>query len=205
MNHKPLHVVWHHSEISREDRQALHGHRSFVLWLTGLSGSGKSTVAYELEKWFYSHGFRSYVLDGDNIRQGLNRDLGFSPDDRKENVRRIGEVARILVDAGLIAIVALISPYRSDREKIRGSFRPGEFVEVYVQCGLEECERRDPKGLYNRARAGIIKEFTGISAPYEPPLDPEITINTEKYSVLESVQYILNHLITNRYIRIPSS
>lgn len=156
MNHKSLNVVWHHSKISKEDRQVLNAHRSFVLWLTGLSGSGKSTLAYELEKWFYSHGFRSYVLDGDNMRHGLNRDLRFSPDDRKENVRRIGEVARILVDAGVITIVALISPYRSDRDNIRESFGSGEFVEVYVQCGIEECERRDPKGLYNRARVGII-------------------------------------------------
>jgi adenylylsulfate kinase len=159
-----------------------------------LSGAGKSTLAIALEKELYDFGIRSYVLDGDNIRHGLNKNLGFSPEDRKENIRRIGEVAKLFVDAGLFALSAFISPYREDRQMVRERFVPGEFIEVYVKCPLEVCERRDPKGLYKKARKGEIQNFTGISAPYEEPLNPEIIVETDKQTLEQSVQQIIGYL-----------
>jgi adenylylsulfate kinase len=163
------------------------------VWLTGLSGSGKSTIAVELEKALLSRGVRAYVLDGDNVRHGLNKNLGFSPADRTENIRRIGEVAKLFTDAGLVALTAFISPYRADRDQVR-ALMPDDFVEVLVDCPLEVCEQRDVKGLYQKARAGKIPEFTGISAPYEAPLTPELTLRTASQSVEESVAQIVKFL-----------
>ncbi|CAG7650256.1 putative adenylyl-sulfate kinase [Paenibacillus solanacearum] len=187
-------ITRHPSHITRDHRYRLNRHHSSVLWLTGLSGSGKSTLAYALEKALYQASCRSYVLDGDNIRHGLNQDLGFQPEDRKENIRRIAEVAKLFADAGMIAVTAFISPYRADREMARSIVGEGDFIEIYVKCSLSECERRDPKGLYQKARAGEIAQFTGISAPYEPPDRPELVIESDRYSVSESVARILNLL-----------
>ena len=164
------------------------------MWLTGLSGSGKSTIAVDLEKRLLERGVRTYILDGDNIRHGLNKNLGFSPADRTENIRRIGEVAKLFTEAGLVALTAFISPYRADRDQVRALMQAGDFVEVFVDCPVEVCEQRDVKGLYKKARAGEIKEFTGISAPYEAPEKPELTINTAGQSVEESAKQILAHL-----------
>ena len=194
MSGKPEHIVWQNTAVSREDRYRLNGHRSCVLWFTGLSGAGKSTLSVALEKELYRLGIRSYVLDGDNIRHGLNRNLGFSPEDRKENIRRVGEVAKLFVDAGLVALSAFISPYREDRQMVRELFREGEFIEIYVKCPLEVCESRDPKGLYRKARRGEIRDFTGISAPYEEPLNPELVLETDKLTVEESVGRVLRYL-----------
>ena len=193
-------ITWHDSEVTKEDRQRQNDHKSAVIWFTGLSGSGKSTISVALEKALFEEGKHSYRLDGDNVRHGLNKNLGFSPKDRKENIRRIGEVSKLLVDAGTIAITAFISPYREDRDEVRDILEDGEFIEVYTECSVEECEKRDPKGLYEKARSGEIKEFTGISAPYEAPKHHEITINTETQSIDESVEHILNYLKEHQYI-----
>jgi len=171
-------VTWHHGEVSADDRRALLGHRPACLWLTGLSGSGKSTLARRVEKRLVERGVQAYVLDGDNVRHGLNADLGFSPAEREENIRRIGQVARLFVDSGAVVLAAFISPYRADRAKVRALFDEGDFVEVHVATPLAECEKRDPKGLYVKARAGEIPSFTGISAPYEAPESPEIRVDT---------------------------
>ncbi|MCK9861533.1 adenylyl-sulfate kinase [Paenibacillus sp. ATY16] len=193
------HIKWHTSLITREDRERLNGHRSCILWLTGLSGSGKSTLAAAIENELHKQHCRTYILDGDNLRHGINRDLGFGPEDRSENIRRIGEIAKLLADAGMITIVAAISPYRQDRDNVRAACEPGDFIEVYVQCTFEECERRDPKGLHKKARSGEIKHFTGLSAPYEPPLQAELVLKTDERSVAESVietmAYIRNRLL----------
>lgn len=194
------HITWHDSEVTKADRQQQNGHKSTVIWFTGLSGSGKSTVSVALEKALFEQGKHVYRLDGDNVRHGLNKNLGFSPEDRKENIRRIGEVSKLLVDAGTIAVTAFISPYRADRDDVRDILEEDEFIEVYTECSVEECEKRDPKGLYEKARSGEIKEFTGISAPYEAPNHPEITINTEQQSVEASVEQILNYLKDKQYI-----
>ncbi|UDI77369.1 adenylyl-sulfate kinase [Staphylococcus taiwanensis] len=194
------HITWHDSEVTKADRQQQNGHKSTVIWFTGLSGSGKSTVSVALEKALFEQGKHVYRLDGDNVRHGLNKNLGFSPEDRKENIRRIGEVSKLLVDAGTIAVTAFISPYRADRDDVRDILEEGEFIEVYTECSVEECEKRDPKGLYEKARSGEIKEFTGISAPYEAPNHPEITINTEQQTVEASVEQILNYLKDKQYI-----
>ena len=194
------HITWHDSEVTKADRQKQNGHKSAVIWFTGLSGSGKSTVSVALEQALFELGKHAYRLDGDNVRHGLNKNLGFSPEDRKENIRRIGEVSKLLVDAGTIAITAFISPYREDRDEVRDILEDGEFIEVYTQCSVEECEKRDPKGLYAKARSGEIKEFTGINAPYEAPYHPEITINTEQQSVEQAVAHILNYLTDNKYL-----
>lgn len=196
------HIVWQTPRISRSARCGLNGHRSCVIWLTGYSGSGKSTLAFELERRLFELNCRSYVLDGDNIRHGLNRNLGFSAEDRKENIRRISEVAKLFADAGQIAITAFISPYREDRELARSLFEDGDFIEVYVKCPIDECERRDPKGLYKKARKGEIRDFTGISAPYEPPARPEITIETDHLTLDESVERVLHYLQANRYMSV---
>ncbi len=170
------------------------GQRGCVVWLTGLSGSGKSTIGFALEERLVRDGHAAYVLDGDNIRHGLNGDLGFSPEDREENIRRIGEVAALFADAGLITISAFISPYRRDRDRARAAAGEGRFVEVFVDAPVEICERRDPKGLYVKARAGEIKDFTGVSAPYEPPLSPEVVLETQNKTVDECVDDILGYL-----------
>ena len=200
MSTKVDNIVWHESKIKKEDRQRLNGHKSCILWFTGLSGSGKSTLANEVEKELHQMGIRSYVLDGDNIRHGLNNNLGFSPEDRKENIRRIGEVSKLFVDAGLFTLTAFISPYREDREMVRQLVGPNEFVEIYVKCALEECERRDPKGLYEKARNGEIKEFTGISAPYEAPLRPELIIESDKLTIEQSVHKVIDFLKQHHYL-----
>ncbi|MFF2093186.1 adenylyl-sulfate kinase [Paenibacillus sp. NPDC058174] len=187
-------VAWHSSKVSKQSRQLSNGHGSCVLWFTGLSGSGKSTLAAELELALHELNCKSYVLDGDNLRLGLNRGLGFSQADRSENIRRIGETARLFVDAGFITLAAAITPYQADRELLRTRFGQDEFIEVYVRCAIEECERRDPKGLYRKARSGEIRQFTGISAPYEAPRHPELEINSEKVTVAESVSILLNYL-----------
>jgi bifunctional enzyme CysN/CysC len=192
--HKSEHIYWSHGKVTPAQRRARNGHSGYVVWLTGLSGSGKSTISTELERELFNLGRQVYILDGDNIRHGLCSDLGFSPEDRCENIRRVGQVARLMTDAGLICVTAFISPYRSDRELVRAMIPPGQFIEVHVNAPVEICEQRDPKGLYAKARSGEIKEFTGISAPYEPPLQPEIELHTDKLSVAESVARILDHL-----------
>lgn len=193
--------IFHHSfSIKKNDREELHGHKSYILWFTGLSGSGKSTIANLVEKKLHEMGISTYILDGDNLREGINQDLGFSSEDRKENLRRIGEIAKLFVDGGIVTLATFISPYASDREKVRKKVRQGEFIEIYVKCSLEECENRDPKGLYKKARQGEISNFTGVSAPYEEPENPEIIIETNQKSVGECVQQIINYLKHNGYL-----
>ncbi|AST95051.1 adenylyl-sulfate kinase [Shouchella clausii] len=187
-------LVWHEASVSKQERHARHNHKGCVLWFTGLSGSGKSTLANALDRSLFDAGLSTYVLDGDNIRHGLNKDLGFSDRDRQENIRRIGEVAKLFVDAGTIVSTAFISPFQSDRDQARALLADGEFIEVYVKCPLEECERRDVKGLYKKARNGEIPQFTGISSPYEEPKTPEITVDTSVQTVEESVEQIIGWL-----------
>ncbi len=187
-------IVWHNATVTRERREKMNKHRSKLLWFTGLSGSGKSTLAHALEEELHQRGCRTYVFDGDNVRHGLCRDLGFSVDDRTENIRRIGEMAKLFVDAGVISLTAFISPIREDRDRARGLFPHGDFIEVYVKCSLETCEQRDVKGLYKKARAGEIPNFTGISSPYEPPANPEITIETENRQVEDCVAEMISNL-----------
>jgi adenylylsulfate kinase len=191
---KATNITWHDAAITKEDRRAQNGHGSVVLWFTGLSGSGKSTIANAVSHELFRQGINEYVLDGDNVRHGLNKDLGFSEADRNENIRRIGEVAKLFVDSGKIVTTAFISPFRSDRETVRALFEEGEFIEVFIDCPLEECERRDPKQLYAKARRGEIKDFTGIDSPYEAPEDPEMTVRSDRYTVEEAVGQILAHL-----------
>ena len=194
-------VVWHQNKISKEERHRLNNHKSVCIWFTGLSGSGKSTLAVELEYYLYKNNIRSYILDGDNVRHGLNKDLGFDGKDRAENIRRIGEVSKLFVEAGLISVTAFISPFRKDRDFVRSLFNKGEFIEVYVECDLETCEKRDPKGLYKKARANEIKDFTGISSPYEPPAKPELTIhNGTDANLEENVRTIINYLKKKKII-----
>ena len=202
MNENENNLYWHAHQVTMEDRWGTYGHKSCVLWLTGLSASGKSTIANALSKKFHLMNIKNYVLDGDNIRHGLNKDLGFSPNDRKENIRRIGEASKLFVDAGLIVMTAFISPYREDRDQVRNLLETGHFLEVYVKCPITECEVRDPKGIYKKARSGEIKEFTGISAPYEEPESPEIVIETNKMTVDDCINKILDYLVENKYINI---
>ncbi|WP_409272092.1 adenylyl-sulfate kinase [Neobacillus sp. SCS-31] len=194
------HIVWHPTAMTKTDRQNLNGHKSFVLWFTGLSGSGKSTLANEVDRQLFSMGVRSYVLDGDNIRHGLNKGLGFSKEDRIENIRRIGEVSRLFVDSGLVVLTAFISPFREDRNRVRQLFEPGEFIEVFANCPLEVCEKRDVKGLYKKARRGEIRDFTGIDSPYEAPLDPELIIDTSAASVEDCAKRVIRYLQNNGLI-----
>ncbi|MBT6562743.1 MAG: adenylyl-sulfate kinase [Candidatus Scalindua sp.] len=191
---KATNIKWHHGKITKEDRVTLLNQKGTTIWLTGLSGSGKSTIAVELEHALIENKHQAYILDGDNIRHGLNKNLGFSPEDRTENIRRIGEVAKLFTEANIITIAAFVSPYREDRDNVRKLLGRGEFVEIYVKCSLEVCETRDTKGLYKKARAGEVKDFTGISAPYEEPLNPELKIDSSKLSVEESTREILNYL-----------
>jgi adenylylsulfate kinase len=193
-------VTWHHSEVTREDRERALGHGAACVWLTGLSGSGKSTVALRVERLLIERGVLAYVLDGDNVRHGLNGDLGFSGADRKENIRRIGEVARLFVDAGAIAITAFISPYREDRSSVRAIVPAGRFVEVHVATPLDVCEGRDPKGLYARARRGEIADFTGISSPYEAPDDPELVIDTTNESADDCAARVIAWLEVHGFV-----
>ena len=194
-------VVWHQPSVTVADRRKLYDFRSCIIWFTGLPSSGKSTLANALCEKLHSFGIVSYVLDGDNIRHGLNKNLGFSPEDRKENIRRIGEVAGLFVDAGLIVMTAFISPYREDRRSARSIVTPGEFIEVYIKCDIAECERRDPKGMYKKAKAGQIRDFTGVSAIYEEPEHPDIVLETDKLSIEDCVQALLNFLVQNDYIK----
>ncbi len=180
--------------ISKKDRNKLLGNSSFVIWFTGLSGSGKSTLANETEKILFNKGFLTYILDGDNIRGGLNSNLTFSEEDRKENIRRIGEVAKLMVDAGIIVITAFISPFREDRDAVRKLLGENEFIEVYLNTPVEKCEERDVKGLYRKAREGEIKDFTGVNSPYEIPLNPEVIIDTAENSKEDSVKILLNKI-----------
>lgn len=190
----PAHIVWHHSVVTKRDREKLFGHRGAALWFTGLSGSGKSTLAHEVERRLHRRGCHTFVLDGDNVRHGLNSDLGFSPQDRAENIRRLAELTRLFTDAGVLVLTAFISPYREDRDKARGLHPPGDFFEIYCRCSLAVCEERDPKGLYKKARAGQISDFTGISAPYEEPLSPEITVNTDQEALDACAEKIIGAL-----------
>jgi len=193
-------IVWHESSVTKEEREHQKNHKSAVLWFTGLSGSGKSTLSVALERALYNLGIHTCRLDGDNVRNGLNKNLGFDPDDRKENIRRIGEVSKLMVDAGLLTLTAFISPYQEDRNQVRAILEENEFIEIYVKCSLDTCEKRDPKGLYKKARAGEIKSFTGIDAPYEKPVSPEITVDTENYSLEKTVQVIIQYLRDKKYL-----
>ena len=187
-------IVPHNYQISRKDRRNKNNHNSFLLWFTGLSGSGKSTIANLVENALFQEGVNTYTLDGDNIRKGINNDLSFSPDDRTENIRRIAEVANLMIDAGQVVLAAFVSPYKKDRENIRTIVKDVNFVEIYINTSLEECERRDVKGLYKKARQGEIKNMTGVSAPYEAPENPDIEINTETESIEKSVEKIIHFI-----------
>jgi adenylyl-sulfate kinase len=191
---KSHNIYWSQGKVTAVQRSARNGHAGCVVWLTGLSASGKSTIAINLERELFNLGRHAYLLDGDNVRHGLCADLGFSPEDRKENIRRVGQAAQLFADAGIICITAFISPYRSDRDMVRKFMEAGKFIEVYVNAPLEVCEARDPKGLYARARAREIKEFTGISAPYEIPDNPEIELLTDRWTVEESVARLIEYL-----------
>jgi len=202
LNNSPENVIWHHATVTRQRRNEQNEHKSMVLWFTGLSGSGKSTIAHAVEERLHQRGCRTIVLDGDNIRHGLCRDLSFGDDDRKENLRRIGEVSKIFIEAGVITLTAFISPFREDRERVRSLVPHGEFLEIFVDCSVEVCEERDVKGFYKLARAGKIKDFTGISSPYEKPDKPELCIQTDKQSLNESVDTVMN-MLTERGFLIP--
>jgi adenylylsulfate kinase len=197
---KSTHITWHPSKIGRPEREELLRQRGATIWLTGLSGSGKSTLAMTTEAALCERGHLAYVLDGDNVRHGLNRNLGFSPEDRTENIRRIGEVAKLFTDAGVIVFTSFISPYRADRDSARALFNGGDFIEVHLAASVETCEGRDPKGLYQKARAGEIPNFTGISAPYEPPLNPELVLDTGSLSVEQGVARLIEYLEEKGYL-----
>ena len=187
-------VVWHQGKLDKTARSQLKGQSPKVLWFTGLSGSGKSTLANALEQRLAELGYHTYLLDGDNVRHGLNRDLGFQEEDRAENIRRVGEVSKLMLEAGLIVLVSFISPFRSERQQVRESLDPGEFIEVFVDTPIEVCEERDPKGLYKLARDGKLPNFTGIASPYEPPDNPELILNTHQNSWEENLKQLLNAL-----------
>jgi len=197
---KSTNIVWHEAAIKRTDREQRNGHKGFIVWFTGLSASGKSTLSLEVERQLFDRRCNTYVLDGDNIRHGLNKNLGFSHEDRTENIRRIGEVAKLFADGGVIICTAFISPYRADRDAVRALVEEGGFVEVYLECPLDVCEERDPKGLYKKARTGEIPEFTGISAPYEAPEKPEIVVHTGMETVVESAHKVVEYLDENSYL-----
>ena len=194
MNKRSTNVLWHAATVHRTDRERQNNHRSTILWFTGLSGAGKSTLAHAVEQRLHDVAARTYVLDGDNVRHGLCGDLGFSDADRSENIRRIGEMAKLFVDAGVIVLTAFISPFRSDRDRVRGLVPSGDFLEIHCRCSVEVCETRDVKGLYKKARAGGIKDFTGISSPYEEPLAPELELDTDALELDECVRQVLSML-----------
>ncbi|MFG6149986.1 adenylyl-sulfate kinase [Halobacillus sp. B23F22_1] len=193
-------ITWHDTSITKEYYRNKNKHSSGVIWLTGLSGSGKSTIANIVNQKLFEKGLQTYVLDGDNVRHGLNKDLGFGDQDREENIRRVGEVAKLFADSGTIVLASFISPFRSDRDKIRASLTEGEFVEVYVDCPLQECEKRDPKGIYKKVRNGEIPSFTGIDSPYEAPQSSELVIHTEQESAEESAEKIIQFLQERNWI-----
>jgi adenylylsulfate kinase len=197
---KATNVTWHDHHVSQDERSKLNGHRGAVLWFTGLSACGKSTVANTVDHLLHQRGVHSYVLDGDNVRMGLNKNLGFSAEDRAENIRRIGEVAKLFAQAGTLTLTAFISPYRADRDAARALLDGGEFVEVYVNASLETCEARDPKGLYKKARSGEIPNFTGISDPYEAPEKPELTLDADNKSIDELAAEVVSYLEAKEYI-----
>ncbi|MGR8941945.1 MAG: adenylyl-sulfate kinase [Gammaproteobacteria bacterium] len=188
-------VVWHHATVTRARREQLNGHRGAIIWFTGLSGAGKSTLAHALEEKLHQMGCRTFVLDGDNVRHGLCGDLGFSANDREENIRRVGEVAKLFMEAGVIVLTAFISPYRADRERVRGMVEHGDFIEVYCDSPIDICESRDVKGLYKKARAGQIGDFTGISSPYEAPINPELIVNTGALSLDDSLRIVMDAIM----------
>lgn len=187
-------IIKHSYSVNRDSRKKLKQHRSILLWFTGLSGSGKSTIANSVEQELHKNSIHTYILDGDNIRKGLNSDLSFSPKDRKENIRRIAETAHLMIDAGLVVLAAFVSPYRNDRDHVRKIVGDDNMVEVYINTSIKECERRDVKGLYKKARKGEIKNMTGISAPYESPLHPDIQINTEEVTIIDATKQIINFI-----------
>lgn len=195
---KPNHLTRYERRLTKADYRKRNGHDSAVLWFTGLSGSGKSTLAHLVEERLFDLGWYTYVLDADNLRAGLNGDLGFSESERRENIRRVGEVARLFTDAGVVVLAAFISPFREDRSRVRALFEPDEFIEIYVKCSLAACEERDPKGLYRKARAGEIPDFTGIDSPYEEPHDPDLIIDTGLLDIPDSVSRILSYLAQQR-------
>jgi len=198
---KNSNIIWHHATVTRELRELQNKHKSTVLWFTGLSGSGKSTLAHAVEEKLHQCGCRTFVLDGDNVRHGLCRDLGFEESDRRENIRRVGEIAKLFIEAGIITLTAFISPFLEDRNRVRSIFQNGNFLEVYCKCPLEVCEQRDVKGLYQRARDGKVKQFTGISSPYEPPKNPELIVETDKLTLEESVIQVMGLLKTRGNVR----
>jgi len=193
-------TVWHEPTVFRKDRESLNQHKSAIIWFTGLSGSGKSTLAHALEDYLHKTGVKTFVLDGDNIRQGLCIDLGFSDEDRTENIRRIGEVSKLMIDAGIITMTAFISPFMKDRRIVRDLVDAGDFIEIYCNSDLDICESRDPKGLYKKARAGEIPEFTGISSPYEAPENPELNVDTGNSSIEACVEVVVQYLLDNHII-----
>ncbi len=192
-------IISHDFTITKKSRQKKNKHNSFLIWFTGLSGSGKSTISNALELKLYEKGVKTYLLDGDNIRNGVNKDLTFSPEDRKENIRRISEISNLFVDAGLVVLCAFISPYRQDREHVKEIVGKDNVIEIYINTSIEECERRDVKGMYKKARKGEIKNFTGVNAPYDIPINPDVEINTENMSIEESVKRIM--IIVNKKLK----
>lgn len=193
-------IVWHHQKVTRADRASIKNQSPCLLWFTGLSGSGKSTIANALDVALYERGYHTFLLDGDNVRHGLNRDLGFSDEDRVENIRRIGEVSKLFTDSGVIVLSAFISPFSSDRRLVRNLFPAGEFIEVFMDTPIQTCEERDPKGLYEKARAGKIKHFTGIDSPYEAPERPEVLLDTSQMSVDDCVNRLISYLLDRQLI-----
>ena len=191
---KSTNIIYHHATVTRERRNQLNKHKSVVLWFTGLSGSGKSTMSHALEERLFNKGYRTFVLDGDNVRHGLNSNLGFSDKDRKENIRRIGEVSKLMMEAGFIIMTAFISPFREDRIEVRNLIPDGDFIEIYCKASLEICEARDVKGFYKRARAGEIKNYTGINSPYEVPENADLIVDTEQETIEDSVSIIISFL-----------
>jgi len=198
-------IVWHHATVTRARREAQNGHRGAIVWFTGLSGSGKSTLAHAVEETLHRQGCRTFVLDGDNVRHGLCGDLGFSSKDRVENIRRIGEMAKLFMEAGVIVLTAFISPFRADRERVRGMVEHGDFIEIYCDAPIGVCESRDVKGMYKKARAGLIAEFTGISSPYEAPEDPELTVNTGTAELDDCVQQVIGEMVQRGLIKSTGS
>ncbi|MCF6235791.1 MAG: adenylyl-sulfate kinase [Gammaproteobacteria bacterium] len=192
---KSTNVVWHQATVERSHREKMNSHKSAVLWFTGLSGAGKSTLAHAVEEVLHEKNIRTFVLDGDNVRHGLCGDLGFSDEDRQENIRRVGEVAKIVIETGAIVLTAFISPFKEDRDRVRSLVNQDDFIEVYVKCSLEKCEERDVKGLYKKARSGEIKEFTGISSPYEAPVNAEVVVDTGELDLKTSAEKVVDYLV----------
>jgi adenylylsulfate kinase len=200
MKLKSSNVVWYMPEITRIKKEQMNGHKSFLLWFTGLPSSGKSSVAHATEKWLYENSCRTFVLDGDNVRHGLCGDLGFTEEDREENIRRVSEVAKLFIEAGVIVLAAFVSPFNKDRKKVKELLGHSNYLEIFIKCTVETCEKRDPKGLYKKARIGKLKDFTGVSAPFEDPKNADLTIDTDKLSVDESVIEIKNYILLRKMI-----